>query len=54
MQVPSFGWMQKMQADVPGFQILDVRHGDKEKEDKLKHVAFYYDGIHPDGNTGAR
>eukprot|EP00879_Flechtneria_rotunda_P013806 GHRR01014419.1.p1 GENE.GHRR01014419.1~~GHRR01014419.1.p1 ORF type:complete len:272 (+),score=66.88 GHRR01014419.1:1593-2408(+) len=40
-----------MRQGVPGFQVDAPREG---KVDVLKDKAFYYDFIHPDGNTGHR
>lgn len=42
---------QRMVAGEAGFQVSLLR---KEDEAGLKGKAFYYDPVHPDGNTGAR
>lgn len=42
---------QAMQQGVPGFQVHAVRRQDLLDS---KGLAFYYDEIHPDGNTGHR
>ena len=46
-------------ADVEGFQVSRRRsdkHGrlQAEIDDELKGKVFYYDSVHPDGNTGHR
>ena len=43
--------VQRMAAGEAGFVVSRLR---KEDDAGLRGKAFYYDAIHPDGNTGAR
>ncbi|GAX81637.1 hypothetical protein CEUSTIGMA_g9065.t1 [Chlamydomonas eustigma] len=42
---------QHLAAEVPGFEVKTPRYKDSAV---LKYRSFYYDQMHPDGNTGAR